>query len=458
MALLNFKYGSQSNLPVFNHDNDGNVYVTADKQRMFITLPGQSDYVGLGDFELVSWTKSTTETDPNTALAKCTLKRTNILYLTVETSSNATAMWRYTGSSFVAISNSEEISAIMADIEALETSLADINTKILHYGTCMTAATAPAKVVTCSNFKLYTGALIAVQMKYPNGAGNATLNVNDTGAKTIKFCGQNLGGIGYGSQVNNMSPGYVGNWCQSDTVLFVYDGTYWQIIESGATYKAGVAQATANLALPKSGGVMTGKLTLSGDPTADLHATTKQYVDNAITKIDATVTNLSTSIGNLSNIMNFVGITETEIEDGTTSSINTPSSGGDNWVQKAGDVVVDKNGKECVYDGSVWRVIGDTSAQNTAITALQNTVGTKPTGTEIPDMDDTLWEEVSDLRTDLGEKTDSEDKTTTAFGRIAALEAWKTEHSTAYTNLEGRMTEAEADIGNIITVLTWGTF
>lgn len=35
-------------------------------------------------------------------------------------------------------------------------------------------------------------------------------------------------------------------------------------------------------ALPKSGGTMTGALTLSGDPSANLHAATKRYVDNGL--------------------------------------------------------------------------------------------------------------------------------------------------------------------------------
>ena len=43
---------------------------------------------------------------------------------------------------------------------------------------------------------------------------------------------------------------------------------------------AAAAQATANLALPRSGGAMSGKLTLDGAPTANLHAATKKYVDD----------------------------------------------------------------------------------------------------------------------------------------------------------------------------------
>ena len=49
---------------------------------------------------------------------------------------------------------------------------------------------------------------------------------------------------------------------------------------AAADAKAVAAQATADAALPKAGGTMTGKLTLDGAPTSDLHAATKKYVDD----------------------------------------------------------------------------------------------------------------------------------------------------------------------------------
>lgn len=49
-----------------------------------------------------------------------------------------------------------------------------------------------------------------------------------------------------------------------------------------------VIKAEINKLLPKSGGTMTGKLTLSGDPTSNLHAATKRYVDTGLNeKADA---------------------------------------------------------------------------------------------------------------------------------------------------------------------------
>ena len=51
--------------------------------------------------------------------------------------------------------------------------------------------------------------------------------------------------------------------------------------DSTARTLARAAQATADAALPKAGGTMTGKIFLDGAPTALLHASTKKYVDDS---------------------------------------------------------------------------------------------------------------------------------------------------------------------------------
>lgn len=57
---------------------------------------------------------------------------------------------------------------------------------------------------------------------------------------------------------------------------------------------ASAAQTTANAALPKAGGTMTGYITLNGDPTAALHASTKQYTDTFLSKSGGTMTGFIT--------------------------------------------------------------------------------------------------------------------------------------------------------------------
>ena len=56
--------------------------------------------------------------------------------------------------------------------------------------------------------------------------------------------------------------------------------SYAQGLFATAVNTANAAKQTAEAALPKSGGTMTGALTLSGAPTSDLQAATKKYVDD----------------------------------------------------------------------------------------------------------------------------------------------------------------------------------
>lgn len=91
-----------------------------------------------------------------------------------------------------------------------------------YYGTCETAAATAAKVVTCSDFVLETGAKINVKFTYYNSASSPTLNVNDTGAITIKSFGTTTGVLDY-------------VWYSGSVVGFVYDGTNWIIQQPAPT-------------------------------------------------------------------------------------------------------------------------------------------------------------------------------------------------------------------------------
>lgn len=95
-----------------------------------------------------------------------------------------------------------------------------LNRATYHYGTCSTAAGTVAKAVTLSGFSLYTGAMVSVYFTYANTAASPTLNVNGTGAKSIR--------------VNNAAITSKYYWRAKDTVTFVYNGTYWVIADSSA--------------------------------------------------------------------------------------------------------------------------------------------------------------------------------------------------------------------------------
>lgn len=83
------------------------------------------------------------------------------------------------------------------------------------YGTCSTAATTAAKVVSIDNFILLKHGKVSILFNSAIDATSATLNVSSTGAKPIKFNGETL------------NPGVI----KARTIVqFQYDGTNWNIV------------------------------------------------------------------------------------------------------------------------------------------------------------------------------------------------------------------------------------
>lgn len=91
----------------------------------------------------------------------------------------------------------------------------DGSANIHHYGACTTAAGTAAKTVELSGFVLATGAEVTVKFSATNTAANPTLNVNNTGAKGIRYLGAAVA-AGY------LAAGRI--YC------LLYDGSYWNIV------------------------------------------------------------------------------------------------------------------------------------------------------------------------------------------------------------------------------------
>ena len=92
------------------------------------------------------------------------------------------------------------------------------------YATCETAAATAAKIATITpattEFTLKAGATVNITFQYTNSnTTTITLNVNETGAKNIKYINNN-------SITNIPGVGYI---LANRTYQFVYDGTYWVI-------------------------------------------------------------------------------------------------------------------------------------------------------------------------------------------------------------------------------------
>ena len=95
--------------------------------------------------------------------------------------------------------------------------------QIFTYGICATARDTVAKEVTLSGFVLKTGARISVRFTDTTTtnpvSGTITLNVNQTGAKSVKI-----------SATNETCDYTAAEWfCNNIVQSFVYDGTNWII-------------------------------------------------------------------------------------------------------------------------------------------------------------------------------------------------------------------------------------
>ena len=103
------------------------------------------------------------------------------------------------------------------------------------YASCPTAANTAAKVATLSSgsLTLVAGATVAVKFTNANTVSSPTLNVSSTGAKSIRLNGTTLTSSDY-------------YWVAGAVVTFVYDGSYWNIVDASALTKAATANANAN--------------------------------------------------------------------------------------------------------------------------------------------------------------------------------------------------------------------
>lgn len=104
----------------------------------------------------------------------------------------------------------------MANISAINFGGSIADTR--PYGTCSTTVSTKAKTVSISDFELYEGASVLVKFNNGNSAASPTLNVNSTGAKTIRFNGSAISNSLYYS------------WSAGAVLEFIYDGTYWNLM------------------------------------------------------------------------------------------------------------------------------------------------------------------------------------------------------------------------------------
>lgn len=92
-------------------------------------------------------------------------------------------------------------------------------------------------------------------------------------------------------------------WSTTNNKWQKYNGTSW--VDLAATFSMNVSslggQAAANYLL-KSGGTLTGFLTLHAAPTADMHAATKKYADDKVSALNAVSGTWTPTLTNVTNV------------------------------------------------------------------------------------------------------------------------------------------------------------
>lgn len=99
------------------------------------------------------------------------------------------------------------------------------------YGTCTTAAATAAKAVSITGYKLVTGNIVVIKFTYTVPA-NATLNVTNTGAKSIYYKGAAI-------TANVIQAG--------DTATFIYNGSQYLLISIDDSFEELSAAQLTNL-------------------------------------------------------------------------------------------------------------------------------------------------------------------------------------------------------------------
>lgn len=105
------------------------------------------------------------------------------------------------------------------------TNITDVNNKVVsQYAVSSTASATVAKTATVEgNFSLYKNVRVSVYFSNANTATSPTLNIAGTGAKPI---------WAYGGALS--ATGNTFNWVAKSTIEFVYDGSHWVVVDSGA--------------------------------------------------------------------------------------------------------------------------------------------------------------------------------------------------------------------------------
>lgn len=205
------------------------------------------------------------------------------------------------------------------------------------YGTSSTTASTAAKVVTCADFALAKGAIVAILFSTANTAATPTLNINGTGAKSIYI----------GASTPNATTNVL-KWSANTLIFVMYDGTYYRFLG---------AVAAGTVARPRGANIWYGTCSTSATTAAKTST-----IANFILTTGATVVLQMTTANTIDNAavtlnVNSTGAKTIYYENAATSATNT-------LLWDVGDILI------FTYDGTYWRAFKNTDTTYSAATTI----------------------------------------------------------------------------------------
>ena len=177
--------------------------------------------------------------------------------------------------------------------------------------------------------------------------------------------------------------------------------------------------------LALAGGTMTGALTLSGAPTANLHAATKAYVDGEISTVSSSVStnasNISTNTSNISTNTSNISSLQTEVNDtqsgaglgtdgsytangstnylGSVASLKAADEALDTQLKTVADAVASNDSDISTLQSNVSSNDSDISSLQSDVSAAQSDITTLQSNVSSNDSD------ISSLQSDVSANT-----------------------------------------------------
>lgn len=220
------------------------------------------------------------------------------------------------------------------------------------YGICSTVAATVAKTVDITGFTLFTGATILVKFTYTNTAVNPTLNINSTGAKSIK----------HGNEDVSLIAGVI--------YEFIYDGANWEMV--------GLDHVDINNKIDALAAGL--KLTVTANPTIiQKNTATNVTFEASVTDNSGTVTPTSVKINNEDVSKDSNNKYKKTVSINTASNTYSMSASATvNGMELKGKVAI--NARNRIYYG-----MSTSTPSSSNLTSFKNSLRTSSKGTTYTD-------------------------------------------------------------------------